>query len=269
MPGRLLSNLAQCSRVVGGWTPAAGEVAAALYRTIVQGELDVTDCLTAELVKTAENAYRDVQIAFANELALLCEGYGANVYTLRALVNKSPRRDVHLPGAGVGGHCIPKDPWLLVSRAGPTTPVRLIPAARAINDSMPPHVGALAEATLARHARPLAQARVLVLGYAYLENSDDARNSPTADLVEWLRTRGATVDIHDPFVPGFELDIAEASVGADCLILMVAHSTYRALSLETLGRRMRTRVLVDGRNFFDPAAAEAAAFAYRCVGIGE
>jgi UDP-N-acetyl-D-mannosaminuronic acid dehydrogenase len=267
MPGKLLSNLSRCSRVVGGWNAAAGQIAASLYRTVVGNDIDVTDCLTAELVKTTENAYRDVQIAFANEIALMCEGCGANVYEVRALVNKSPHRDMHLPGAGVGGHCIPKDPWLLVAGAGVTTPVRLIPAARAINDSMPAHVGALAEATMAKCGRTLWQARILVLGYAYLEDSDDARNSPTADLVEWLQARGASVAIHDPCVPGFDIDLSAASVGADCVILMVAHSAYRTLPLEWLGRRMRNRVLIDGRNFVGSSAAEAAGFTYRCVGV--
>jgi UDP-N-acetyl-D-mannosaminuronic acid dehydrogenase len=268
MPGRLLANLAACSRVVGGWTPAAGEAAATLYRILVGGDIDVTDCLTADLVKTTENAYRDVQIAFANEVALLCENHGANVYAVRDLVNKSPRRDMHVPGAGVGGHCIPKDPWLLISGPCGST-ARLIPSARGINDSMPAHVGELAQAALARVGRPLAEARILVLGYAYLEDSDDARNSPTQDLLEWLRARDAYVDVHDPCVPGLDIDLTQASVGADCIILMVAHSAYRHLSLDALGRAMRTRILVDGRHFFDPEVAASAGFAYRCVGIGD
>ena len=202
MPGRLLANLHTCSRVVGGWTAQAGLAAAALYRRLTIGDVDVTDCATAELVKTTENAYRDVQIAFANEVALLCEGYGADVYRVRELVNKSPRRDMHLPGAGVGGHCIPKDPWLLVANASDSTLVRLIPAARAVNDSMPIHIGRLAEDCLDRHGLPLENARIVVLGYAYLEDSDDARNSPSADLVAWLVERRVSVLVHDPLVPG-------------------------------------------------------------------
>jgi UDP-N-acetyl-D-mannosaminuronic acid dehydrogenase len=141
MPGKLLANLRRMNRVVGGATPETAEVMAALYRHIVQAELDLTDYVTAELVKTVENAYRDVQIAFANEVALICEQVGGDVWKVRELVNKTPDRQMHLPGAGVGGHCIPKDPWLLASsmRKGNML-LRLIPAARIINDSMPLHM---------------------------------------------------------------------------------------------------------------------------------
>jgi UDP-N-acetyl-D-mannosaminuronic acid dehydrogenase len=268
MPGKLLSNLTLCNRVMGGWTSPAGQVGAALYRTLTRGDVEVTDCLTAELVKTTENAYRDVQIAFANEVALVCEDYGADVFAVRALVNKSPYRDMHLPGAGVGGHCIPKDPWLLVANTRPSTPIRLIPAARAVNDSMPRHIGELLRRVLEEQRRELADSRVIVLGYAYLENSDDTRNSPTVDLVTWLQAGGARVAVHDPLVPGFRLDLAAASTGADALVVMVAHDCFRDLQLELLGRSMRTRILVDGRRLFAADAATAAGFTYRCVGVG-
>jgi UDP-N-acetyl-D-mannosaminuronic acid dehydrogenase len=267
MPGRLLANMQSCSRVVGGFTPQAAVAGAALYRCLTRGDVDLTDCTTAELVKTAENAYRDVQIAFANEVALLCEAYGADVYRVRELVNKSPRRDMHLPGAGVGGHCIPKDPWLLVANAPDSAAVRLIPASRAVNDGMPIHVGRLAEASLARHAQPLEDARIVVLGYAYLQDSDDARNSPSADLVGWLVQRHACVLVHDPLVPGFQIDLEQAVAGADCLILMVAHSAYQRLDLAQLGRGMRRRIVVDGRAVMAEAAT-AAGFDYCCIGIG-
>jgi hypothetical protein len=109
----------------------------ALYRSIVEADLDAVDWATAELVKTVENAYRDVQIAFANEVALICEQAGADVFLVRELVNKSPFRSMHIPGAGVGGHCIPKDPWLLAyGIEGSDVPLRLIPAARLINDQV-------------------------------------------------------------------------------------------------------------------------------------
>ena len=103
----------------------------------MKGGVQATDPLTAEVSKTVENAYRDVQIAFANEVALVCEGVGADVWRVRDLVNKSPGRQMLMPGAGVGGHCIPKDPWLLVANAGDAVPVRLIPAARQFTKPTP------------------------------------------------------------------------------------------------------------------------------------
>lgn len=282
MPGRLLANLAQMSRVVGGTTPRAAEVALRLYRHVVtapEAELDASDALTAELVKTGENAYRDVQIAFANEMALVCEAVGADVWRVRELLNKSPGRQMLLPGAGVGGHCIPKDPWLLVSglgdggaataggEAGPTA--RLIPAARAVNDGMPAHMADLAAAALAGHGRALGGSRVAVLGMSYLEDTEDDRNSPSAALVAALTARGADVAAHDPWVPGYGDRPVEAVVdGADAVVVMVAHSAYRRLDWAALAARVRTPVLVDGRRAVDAAAARRAGWTVRTVGIG-
>ncbi len=188
MPGKLLANLKLMSRVCGGDSPETAAVMISLYRSIVESDLDPTDWATAELVKTVENTYRDVQIAFANEVAMICEQAGADVLRVRELVNKSPSRQMHIPGAGVGGHCIPKDPWLLAYGVeGSDVPLRLIPAARAINDQMPVHMVKLLEKALARHNKTMDKVKVLVLGYAYLENSDDARNSPSATLIAvWM-----------------------------------------------------------------------------------
>lgn len=278
MPGKLLTNIEGCHRVVGGMTPQAAEAAVELYRHIVRADLDTADCLTAELVKTAENAYRDVQIAFANEVALLCEDLGADVWRVRELVNKSPYRDMHLPGAGVGGHCIPKDPWLLISGAGDSFEPRLIPAARAVNDGMPYHVADLVAGALAEAGRAIQGARIAVLGYAYLENSDDTRNSPSIPLVARLRGWGAEVVVHDPWAQtgdwanaGVLLvrEVGEAVRGADAVVLMVAHEVYRQLSLAEIRQAVRTPVLVDGRHIFEAEEAWQAGFIYRGVGIGE
>lgn len=267
MPGRLLANLRDMSRVVGGVTPEAAAVARALYATVVAGDLDETDALTAEIVKSAENAYRDVQIAFANELALLCDSLGADVWQVRPLVNKSPGRAVLLPGAGVGGHCIPKDPWLLVANASPAFGARLIPAARAVNDAMPLHMASLVAGALAGAGRDVAGSRIAVLGYAYLEDSDDDRNTPTAPFVAALAALGAEVSVHDPWVPAYrEPDLVSVATGADALAVMVAHQAYRDMDLAALRAVVRTPVLVDGRRAVDPEAAAAAGFLVRTLG---
>jgi UDP-N-acetyl-D-mannosaminuronic acid dehydrogenase len=268
MPGKLLSNLREMSRVCGGSTPATAEVMVALYRHIVRAELDATDVITAELVKTTENTYRDVQIAFANEVALICEASGADVWRVRELVNKSPFRQMHLPGVGVGGHCIPKDPWLLAHAAGASLPMHLIPAARAVNDAMPLHVADMAAQALYDSGVPIARARVAVLGYAYLENSDDTRNSPSAAFIARLRELGAEVAIHDPWVADYQGDLFECLAGADAAAVLVGHHAYRALDLERLRAVLRTPILVDGRGLFTPAQAAAAGLMYRGVGYG-
>jgi len=266
MPGKLLANLRNVSRVCGGSTPETAETMVALYHRIVRAELDPADCVTAELVKTAENAYRDVQIAFANEVALICEDVGADVWKVRELVNKSPGRQMHKPGAGVGGHCIPKDPWLLAAGASERTPLRIIPAARAVNDGMPLHVADLVVEALREAGREIAGARVLVLGYAYLENSDDTRNSPSEALVARLCELGAEVAIHDPFVRDHQGSALARAQKSDALVVMTAHSHYQLLTLVDLVELMRTRVLVDGRRVFELADAKSAGLVFRTVG---
>jgi UDP-N-acetyl-D-mannosaminuronic acid dehydrogenase len=248
MPGKLLANLRGVSRVCGGATPEVAATMIALYEPVVDADLDPADLVTAELVKTAENAYRDVNIAFANEVALICEAVGGDVWKVRELVNKSPGRNMLLPGAGVGGHCIPKDPWLLSYRAREQgVPVRLIDAARAVNDSLPLHMVELLEDGLAEVGVALADARVLVLGYAYLENSDDTRNSPSAVLVKALRARGTEVVIHDPYVSEYQGDLYAMAEGCDAVVVMVKHDAYREIDWETLRARLAQPVVVDGR----------------------
>jgi UDP-N-acetyl-D-mannosaminuronic acid dehydrogenase len=248
MPGRLLQNMRHLGRVVGGSSPRTASLAVLLYRCIIQADLDPVDCLTAELVKTMENAYRDVQIAFANEMALLCEDLGGDIWQVRELVNKSPGRHMLLPGAGVGGHCIPKDPWLLIANASSDFEARLIPTARTVNDRMPTHMADLTVEALATVGVRMAEAKVAVLGYAYLENSDDIRNSPSAVLVARLRELGAEVVIHDPYVAEFQGDLGERIRGCDAMVLMVAHDEYRRANWAELATFLRHPVLVDGRH---------------------
>jgi UDP-N-acetyl-D-mannosaminuronic acid dehydrogenase len=266
MPGKLLANIENCSRVVGGMSPETAQAVVELYRCIVKADLDPTDCLTAELVKTIENTYRDVQIAFANEVALLCESVGADVWEVRQLVNKSPQRDMHLPGPGVGGHCIPKDPWLLVHGAGDGFEARLIPTARAINDSMPLHMVELVEGALREAGKKVRGARIAVLGYAYKENTDDTRNSPAIPLITRLEELGAEVAVHDPYVSGYNDELEEVVTGRDCVVVMAAHDQYCELDLENLKTLLRMPVLIDGRNVFGMRKAQEAGFIYKEVG---
>ncbi len=268
MPGKLLNNLRKMSRVVGGMTPETSDTMIALYKNIVEADLDPADCITAELVKTVENAYRDVQIAFANEVALVAEAAGGDVWKVRELVNKSPGRQMHLPGAGVGGHCIPKDPWLLAHGAEEKgVKLRLIPAARSVNDSMPLHMVELLADALAKVGKSILDARVAVLGYSYLEDSDDTRNSPTRSFVARLYELGAEPVIHDPWIPEYNGDVYERVKGCDAAVVMVAHSAYKELDLEKLKSALRLPVLVDGRRALDDAGTKSAGLKYTRVGV--
>jgi len=294
MPGKLLEFQITMPRVVGGIDPASTRRAVQLYANVVQAEIHATDCLTAELSKTVENTYRDVNIAFANEMALLCESLGVDVFEVRRLVNSRSDRHMHLPGAGVGGHCLPKDPWLLNHGAvtygcnGATS--SLLAVARQINDRMPLHMADLVQAALTAArgvdaandplvVTPLAGSKVAVLGVAYLEDSDDTRNTPAAPLIRALCARGATVVAHDPYVRladwealglnspvHFTQDLLEALTGADCAALVTRHSQYLKPELLAATQAMRTRILVDGRGCLARQACQRAGITYWGLG---
>jgi UDP-N-acetyl-D-mannosaminuronic acid dehydrogenase len=268
MPGRLIRNIKNCDRVIGAFSEESGKIAREFYTHIVGANLDVTDPLTAEVVKTAENTYRDVQIAFANELALVCEALGADFWKVRELVNKSPGRDVHYAGAGVGGHCIPKDSWLLISPLKGKLETKIIPDAREINDSMPFHVVELLREGLAEQGKGLEGTSVAVLGYAYLQNSDDTRNSPSISLVKELQNLGAKVRIHDPYVEEHKGDLEKIVKGVEAVVVMVAHDEYLELDWKKIKQLMSGNLFVDGRNVLSKEKATKLGFSYRGVGVG-
>jgi UDP-N-acetyl-D-mannosaminuronic acid dehydrogenase len=269
MPGRLLQNLRTMSRVMGADSPEVAEAMRALYSRYVDADLDATDLLTAELVKTTENAYRDINIAFANQVALICQEVGGDVWKVRDLVNKSPGRNMLLPGAGVGGHCIPKDPWLLAAglRLGQLAP--LIRVGRELNLSMPAEIAHLVEDLLVGEGISLTEATVAVLGYSYLEDSDDTRDSPTAAMLALLENKIGSIRIHDPFVRGYSGHVTDALRGADCAVVMVRHSEYRHLDLRAAAKSMRNPLLVDARGVYPSSALRAGGFRYRTIGVGK
>ncbi len=289
MVGRLVHNIREYPKIVGGVDSGSVKVAKGMYESIVKAGVHVTDLMTAEVSKTVENAYRDVQIAFANEVALLCESLGIDVYDVRKFVNglpndpsvphANPVRNMHFPGAGVGGHCLPKDTWLLMrgydkyARHKNQYPVSVLTGARNLNDWMPLHMVDLLEDALKEAGRGIKGSKICVLGYAFLENSDDPRNTPTVPLLKELDKRGATYTIHDPFVKedgGYhiESDVAAALKGCDGVVLMTKHDEYKSIGPDMLKGLMRTRVIIDGRNAFEPRDFVKAGFLFRGVGKG-
>ncbi|MFW9963992.1 MAG: nucleotide sugar dehydrogenase [Candidatus Sifarchaeia archaeon] len=271
MPGKLLYNLTNLDRTIGGIDDASTKSAIDLYSSIVKGKLFTTDALTAEVVKTTENAYRDVQIAFANEVAMMCEILGVDVYKVRDLVNRSPFRNMHLPGSGVGGHCLPKDSWLLAFGARDKYEPRLLAIAREINDGMPRHMSQLCESALREAGRRVYGSKVTVLGLAYLENSGDTRNSPAFTLLKALEVVGALPVVHDPYVKESNgivplKDIKKAISDSDSLVLVTAHDEYGQMDLDEIKKMMRTPIIIDGRNVFDKNECISKGFIYRGVG---
>jgi UDP-N-acetyl-D-mannosaminuronic acid dehydrogenase len=268
MPGKLLANLRNMSRVCGGDTPEIAETMKKFYRHIVQSDLDAAELITAEITKTAENAYRDVNIAFANELALICQSVGADFLKVRELVNKSPGRNVLFAGGGVGGHCIPKDPWLLAYGAKGKADLMLIPAARAVNDSMPKHIIKILISALDTYDKKLEDASIAILGYAYLEDSDDTRNSPSEKLLELLIAEKADVVVQDPYVTPYQQDALDSIQNSDAVIIMVAHEVYKDIDLVEVRQRLRLPIVIDGRRVIDPGIAKQAGLNYYGIGYG-
>jgi UDP-N-acetyl-D-mannosaminuronic acid dehydrogenase len=271
MPGRLLNNMRKVERVLGGLDSESIKRGAYFYSRIVQAEIHPSDLLSAEISKTAENAYRDVQIAFANEIGLLCEALGADAFEVRRLVNSCPFRDMHIPGSGVGGHCLPKDSWLLLSGV-PGNQAKVIPDARAVNESMPHHLGDLAREVIKKAKVTAVKPKVAVMGLAFLRDSDDVRESPAIKVIDDLQEDFELI-VHDPFVKNrYKVDLTrdlEAALrGADCAIFVTDHTVYRNLDLQKVKGLMRTPAVVDGRNLFNQNDAQRNGLIYRGIGKG-
>ena len=270
MPGRLLRNIKEYDRILGTFDERSSIMGNEYYKAIVQGRIHSTSLINAEITKTAENAYRDVQIAFANEIALLCEELGADAYEVRRLVNTCPFRDMHIPGAGVGGYCLPKDPWLLLSSAKHSKK-EVIPAARKVNEYMPLHMIELVWRSLDEMGVK-DRARIAVMGLSFLRDSDDTRNSPSLVIINVLIEKHDLI-VHDPFVQKpYRVELVRgvdtALNGADCAVFVTDHSCYKDLDLAKLKGLMRTPIIIDGRNIFDAGKCRNLGFNYKGVGKG-
>lgn len=231
LPGKIMIELVENDRVVGGLTPEATRLVSNFYRSFVRGEVLETDAQTAEMCKLTENSYRDVNIAFANELSLLCANAGINVWRLIELANRHPRVNILQPGAGVGGHCIAVDPWFIVARDPANA--RLIRTAREVNNyktewAIEQIKIAVADA-LAKFGR---KPRVACLGLAFKPDIDDLRESPALHIALRLRAQGFDVVAVEPNISSHSelslVDLEEALTTADVLAVLVKHRQFIA-----------------------------------------
>jgi len=239
LPGKILTEMVQNHRIIGGFNPKSAELARTLYQSFVKGEIFLTDLKTAEMAKLVENSYRDVNIAFANEVSALCEASGIDPWRLIELTNKHPRVKVLTPGPGVGGHCIAVDPWFLVERF--PNEANLIRQARQVNDARP--------ATIANKVLLAAKKRsakvIGCLGLTYKANIDDIRESPALEIARHLQNAfSGRLLVSDPYVksvPGFHLvPWTETVAQADVLVLLVDHREFLQLPPKT--RRGQVRI---------------------------
>jgi UDP-N-acetyl-D-mannosaminuronic acid dehydrogenase len=272
-PGKAVEELLNAPRVVGGADPRSTEKAIQLYSK-VNPHLQPTDATTAEFVKLAENTYRDLNIALANLLALMAEKLGIDVYEAIRLANTHPRVNIHMPGAGVGGPCLTKDPYMLASTAPDFWGTELIRSARRINDYMPTHTVNIVEKALADAGLSVRWAKIAVLGAAYKGGVDDTRESPAKYVVQMLLEKGADVVVYDPYTPETfgarpAKTLEEAAKDADALVIVTDHPEFKKLDLVTLAALMRHRIIIDGRKAVEPHAAAAHGFTYYGVGYGK
>lgn len=270
LPGKILTELVENDRIIGGINPESTEVVKEIYKRFVKGNIYTTDSRTAEMCKLMENTFRDVNIALANELAIISEGMGVNAWDVIRLANKHPRVNLHQPGPGVGGHCIAVDPWFVIEGQPEG---RLIRQARNRNDGMPEHVLSTIKSLVGEVKDPI----VAILGVTYKPDVDDTRESPIMKLISMLLGEGTIqVRVHDSHVDEKifkygELkaeSVIEAAEGADLLVLAVNHSEYLELDFKDIGRVMRRKTVYDTRNFLNAKELEANGFKSVLLGRG-
>jgi len=253
-PGRKDWTVENTPKVVGGVTPACREVAAALYGAIIERIVPVSSTQAAEMVKLLENTFRAVNIALVNEIAIMCDKLGIDVWeVIDAAATKPYGFMKFTPGPGVGGHCIPLDPHYLAWKLKTLNyNARFIQLAGEINSEMPRYWVNKVQDALNDAGKAIKGSRVLVLGVAYKRDIDDVRESPALDIIELLRQKGADVRYHDPYVPaishnGFELageaDLEAALDAADCVLIVTDHSAYDWPAVLS-----RARLVVDSRH---------------------
>jgi len=258
LPGRIVSELVSNDRIVGGLTPASSTRARRVYETFVRGQCIETDARTAEMTKLTENAFRDVNIAFANELSLICDRLGIDVWELIALANRHPRVNILSPGPGVGGHCIAVDPWFIVDAAPEAA--RLIRTAREVNDSKPEWViTKIEEAVAAIRQRRSGEVVLACLGLAFKANIDDLRESPSLEITRHLVERGLAdrTLVVEPYLEqmppalagltGTEFATLEAALeGADVIVLLVDHLQFK----DVPRHRLEGKAVIDTRGLW-------------------
>ena len=237
LPGRILIELIQNDRIVGGINEKSTEVAASFYREFVSGSVLETNAKTAELSKLTENSFRDVNIAFANELSIICDQEHIDVWELISLANRHPRVNILQPGPGVGGHCIAVDPWFIIDRAGNNA--RLIRTAREVNDAKPDWVINKVLGKAKKFKRPT----IACLGLAFKADVDDLRESPALDITRALKRHDiADIIVCEPNIKAsdeFQLvDLQDAVEQADIILILVDHKPFKTLKPSVLNEKI-------------------------------
>jgi UDP-N-acetyl-D-mannosaminuronic acid dehydrogenase len=270
LPGNTVGELINNDRIIGGLTPECAQRAKSIYERFCQGRISLTDDRTAEMCKLMENTCRDVNIALANSFARIAEDAGVNAWEAIALASLHPRVKILKPGPGVGGHCIPVDPWFL-AEAYPRHSVLLV-AAREINDTQ---AGRMLQRMIATGALKAGD-KLAILGAAYKADIDDPRESPASLMCEAAAAHDIRTRVHDPLVRagehhGLEVtnDLRECLADAAAAVLFTEHKAYRDLSPALFAQHMSGRLIGDCRNWLDHSALRQAGFTVVVLGNGK
>jgi UDP-N-acetyl-D-mannosaminuronic acid dehydrogenase len=267
LPGRIMQELVENSRIIGGIDDKSSQAVRKVYKTFVEGEIFLTDAKTAEVCKLMENTYRDVNIALSNELAKICENIGVNVWDVIELSNKHPRVNLHMPGPGVGGHCIAVDPWFLIENQEETA--RVLKLCRDINDSMPLYVYEKIKNILAGSND---KKTICILGITYKPDVDDIRESPILKLMEIINEENKLdyriVDPHVKNINNLYEDLYEAIDGSDLLLMAVNHSAFKNIEFKKVMELMKEPNILDTRNFWGDSGLSEKGFSYYLLGNG-
>jgi UDP-N-acetyl-D-mannosaminuronic acid dehydrogenase len=271
LPGKILQELTENARVIGGIDKASSEAGRDLYAHFVRGEIVLTDATTAEMVKLMENTSRDVNIAIAMEFSRLAERFGVDIWEAINIANRHPRVKILNPGPGVGGHCISVDPWFLVEAAPDLS--ELITAARHVNDRQPYFVVNLVKRAVGNE---LNGKRIAALGLAFKPDVDDLRESPAIEVARLLAEAGATVRSYEPYklnhiVPGVSaaLTIEDTIQNADVLVLLVGHRELKELDPLKMKKITSAQWAIDTVGGWDKQLWTEAGFKFIRLGDGK
>jgi UDP-N-acetyl-D-mannosaminuronic acid dehydrogenase len=267
IPGKVFEELVNNDRIVGGINEKSAALTVDIYRSFVKGQIHITDVTTAEMVKVIENTYRDVNIAFANELAKISDRIGVNVWEAVKLANYHPRVNIHLPGPGVGGHCIAVDPWFMAELQPDLA--QIITLARNTNDSMPGYTASRVKQLMDQEG--ILHPKVAVLGLTFKGNIDDMRESPSLEIIDNLEELGIHYSAYDPHVKENKLakqtqDIKEAVSHADLILILTDHNVFKEIDPSTLRNEVRTKLVLDTKNCLDRSKWGEAGFTSYLLG---
>lgn len=263
LPGKIIEELVSNHRVVGGINEESALRIKDIYKSFVKGEIYTTDTNTAEMVKLVENTFRDLNIAFSNELCKICDELNMNVWDVIKFSNKHPRVDILNPGPGVGGHCLAVDPWFIVESSQRANIINL---ARNINDSMPEYVFSKIE-KITQNIDEIK--KISIFGITYKPDIDDMRESPIIHLVDLLKLNNYEVSVYDPYVKEYkylERDLEKCIENSDLIVMGVGHEIFKFIDYSKLLKKMKNPIILDTINFLEKEEITSIGFEYNLLG---